>query len=158
VGSKLEGRKENFFISFSTQRTITLISLKTIGLVLLPICLAGCSNVHYNWNGKIERLGEYHMSRNGYVVKVSDDHGILHFVLEDANQKVIFTSSDEKIYNASIYQYWGICFDDSDNFWVNSSDIGPLLWRRIGMDRYERVLFRPGDPLMDSMPSILERH
>jgi hypothetical protein len=65
--------------------------------------------------------------------------------------------SNVKADGMGIYQRWVIGFDDKFNLWINSSDVGTVLWERVGENKYKRTALEQGSKLYKVMPPELGR-
>ena len=125
-----------------------------LGFLVIPVCLTKCSTKDYDWKGGLlNRMGEYHLLKNGYILKVSNNDGLLNYVLEGPDQNIILKSQE----NISVYQRWSMFWDDKNNLWIYSSDIGTFCWERIAKDKYKEVSIERGSDLEKLMPSALKR-
>lgn len=127
--------------------------LNILSILILVVGTAGCSSKHYDWRGGlINNFGEYYLKKNAHVLKVTNNGGLLHYVLEDGNHKIVLQSLE----NISIYQHWAMFWDENDNLWIKSSDIGAFLWTCDRDGKYERMILTPGNDKFKAMPPGLK--
>jgi len=83
-----------------------------------------------DWRGgKIDKEGTYMIKNKGITIQVFvDNEGLIQYMVENQKGKLIQSKG-----NFSAYQKWWLFWDNkTDNLWVESSDVGSVLWKKSG--------------------------
>ena len=123
---------------------------------IVVLCCYGCRYVparhEEHWlGGKIDRPGEYDLVKGGYKIFVGVDSDLVRYRVVDSTGATIIRCDD----NISVYQRWGLYWDAAGNLWVQSSDIGDVVWRPVGGDKYKKEFLDSSSDRL--MPEELRR-
>lgn len=104
--------------------------------IVVLILMVTCNNqekpkIYDDWKGGfIERPGVYILADK--KIEVENLEGIIKYQLLTEDQKVIFSSFSKP----SVYHRWFLYWDEMENIWLYSSDIGGEVWKKDTLSTY----------------------
>jgi hypothetical protein len=123
-----------------------------LGFLMLLLSIQ-CNNNKPNWEGgAIYIPGVYTLQRIGYTTTISSERNILHYTVRDKNGQIIIQSNE----NASILQKWLLYWDEQNNLWVKSADIGDIVWQKSAAGTYKKIIVSEDSSARSRMPQELK--
>jgi hypothetical protein len=113
--------------------------MKILLYLSLAMALINCTESKVNeedWRGgKIDKEGTYFIKNKRITIQVFvDKEGLVQYTVENQQGNLIQSKG-----HFSAYQKWWLFWDNkTDNLWVESSDIGSVLWKKSGTS-YTRI-------------------
>lgn len=106
------------------------------------------SKLYLNWEDPfIEELGTYTI--NNDTLKVYVENSIIKFELKNQSNQILLKSTTQP----SIYHRWFLYFDDDNNLWFYSGDIGIDLYIKLEKSYEYRAVDFFNDVEMNNLPT-----
>jgi hypothetical protein len=112
-------------------------------LILMAVVFeVGCGRKPQINTGFIERPGEYRVSGGRCVVVTEGPHGLISYAAKDHNGATLLAATQPFSDSQRWYLYW----DEHDQLWIHSSDIGTFVWSKDADNHYAMLTISNSSP------------
>jgi hypothetical protein len=119
-------------------------------VLLIPACAPGEKKLNSK-NELIRRPGIYTIGPQGVKLNIWLNNGIVYYDAEKNGQKLLQSTG-----RPSNAQRWFLCWDDKDNLWFDSSDIGMVVWRNDPqLGKYVEIPVAGQPDIVKAMPEVV---